>query len=256
MIDKTVSSIKEAVADIRDDSVISIGGFGYAGTPFSTYMALADRSAPPKGLTLVGIATRQLDYLVNVGAVKKVIVPYPGYPANLRTALGSKAPLVRAYNRGDLMVEIIPLGNLVERLRAGGSGIPAFYTPIGVGTELGEGKETRDFDGKECILERALKTDYTIIKAHKADRHGNLVYRGTTRNLSPLYAMAADFTIVEVDEIVEVGTLDPEVVVTPGIFVDRVVQAPKVDPFQYFKDFFYEEMKDYLDYAYARKRGD
>ena len=256
MIDKTVASVEEAVADIRDDAVISIGGFGYAGTPFSTYMALADRSTPPKGLTLVGIATRQLDYLVNVGAVKKVIVPYPGYPANLRTALGSKAPLIKAYHRGDLTVEIVPLGNLVERLRAGGAGIPAFYTPIGVGTELGEGKERRVFDGKECLLERALKTDYAIIKAHKADRHGNLVYRGTARNLSPLYAMAADFTIVEVDEIVEVGTLDPEVVVTPGIFVDRVVQAPKMDPFQYFKDFFYEEMKDYIDYAHARKRGD
>lgn len=256
MIDKTVASVEEAVADIRDDSVISIGGFGYAGTPFSTYMALADRSSPPRGLTLVGVATRQLDYLVNVGAVIKVIVPYPGYPANLRTALGHKAPLILAYNRGDLMVEIVPLGNLVERLRAGGGGIPAFYTPIAVGTELGEGKETRVFDGKECILERALKTDYAIIKAHKADRHGNLVYRGTTRNLNPVYAMAADFTIVEVDEIVEVGTLDPEVVVTPGIFVDRVVQAPKIDPYQYFKDFFYEEMKDYLDYAHARKRRD
>lgn len=256
MIDKTVPSVEEAVADIRDDSVISIGGFGYAGTPFSTYMALANRSIPPRGLTLVGVATRQLDYLVNAGAVKKVIVPYPGYPANLRTALGSKAPLILAYNRGDLMVEIIPLGNLVERLRAGGAGIPAFYTPIGVGTELGEGKETRVFDGKECILERALKTDYAIIKAHKADRHGNLVYRGTTRNLSPVYAMAADFTIVDVDEIVEVGSLDPEVVVTPGIFVDRVVQAPKIDPYQYFKDFFYEEMKDYLNYVHAKKRRD
>ena len=256
MIDKTVASVEEAVADIRDNTMISIGGFGYAGTPFSTYMALADRSTPPRGLTLVGIATRQLDYLVNVGAVKKVIVPYPGYPANLRTALGHKAPLVRAFNRGDLTVEIIPLGNLVERLRAGGSGIPAFYTPIGVGTELGEGKERRVFDGKECILEKALKTDYAIIKAHKADRHGNLVYRGTARNLSPLYAMAADFTIVEVDEIVEVGTLDPEVVVTPGIFVNRVVQAPKIGPFQYFKDFFYEEMKDYLAYAHAKKRRD
>lgn len=256
MIDKTVASVEEAVADIRDGSVISIGGHGYAGTPFTTYRALADRSSPPRGLTLLGIATRQVDYLVKVGAVKKVITTYPGYPANLRSAAERKAPLIQAYKKGDVEVEIVPLGNLVERLRAGGAGIPAFYTPIAVGTELGEGKETRVIDGKECILERALKTDYAIIKAHKADRYGNLIYRGTSRGHNPIFAMAADFTIVEVDEIVEMGTFDPEVVVTPGIFVDRVVQAPKADPYQYFRDFFYEEMKDYLDYVHAKKRRD
>jgi 3-oxoacid CoA-transferase A subunit len=256
MIDKTVASVEEAVRDIRDNSVISIGGHGYAGTPFTTYMAFADRKPTPKNLTLVGVATRQYDYLVNVGAVKKVITTYPGYPAKLRAAAEKKAPSIQAFKRGELEVEISPLGNLIERLRAGGSGIPAFYTPIASGTELGQGRETRDFDGKECILESALKTDYAIIRAHKADRHGNVIYRGTARGHNPVFAMASTFTIVEVDEIVEIGALDPETIVTPGIFVDRVVQAPKVDPFQYFRDFFYEEMKDVLDYVYAKRGKD
>jgi 3-oxoadipate CoA-transferase alpha subunit len=254
MIDKTVGSIEEAVSDIRDDSMVSVGGHGYAGTPFTTYMALANRNPPPRGITLVGIATRQFDYLVQVGSVKKVITTYPGYPANLRTAAERKAPLIQAYKRGEVEVEIVPLGNLIERLRAGGAGIPAFYTPIAVGTELGEGKETRVIEGKECMLEWALKTDYALIKAHKGDRHGNLVYKGTARSHNPVYAMAADFTIAEVDEIVELGTLDPETVITPGIFVDRIVEAPKVDPFQYFRDFFYEEMRDILDYVHAKQR--
>jgi len=253
MVNKIVASVEDAVAGIRDDSVISIGGFGYAGTPFSLYKALADRTPPPRHLTLVGTATRQFDYLVAKGAVRKVITTYPGFPAKLRSIVEHKAPLVQAYKRGEVEVELVPLGNLVERIRAAGAGIPSFYSPIGVGTELGKGKETLVFDGRECILEMALKTDYALVRAHKADRFGNLVYRGTARCHNPIFAMAADFTIAEVEEIVEVGDLDPEIVVSPGIFVDYVVKAPKINPYQYFKDFFYEEMKDYLDYVHAKR---
>jgi 3-oxoadipate CoA-transferase alpha subunit len=255
MVDKTVKSVEEAVAQIRDGSVICIGGFGYAGTPFSLVKALSERKPIPGNLTLVGTATRQFDYLVAVGAVKKVITTYPGFPANLRSLLEPKDPLIQAHKRGELEVETVPQGNLVERLRAAGAGIPGFYTPIGVGTALGEGKEVRVFDGVECILERALKADYALIKAHQGDRQGNLVYRGTSRCHNPIYATAADHCIAEVDEIVEVGHLDPEAVVTPGIYVDCVAQASKTDPYQYFKDFFYEEMKDYLSYVHAKRRS-
>lgn len=255
MVNKIVESVEEAVADIQDGSVICIGGFGYAGTPFCLIRALADRKPTPRDLTLVGVATRQVDYLVAVKAVKKVITTYPGFPTYLRSLIEPKDPLIQAYKRGEVEVEVVPQGNMVERLRAAGAGIPAFYTPIGVGTELGEGKETRLFDGIECILEKALKADYALITAHRADRYGNLVYRGTARGHNPIYAMAADITIVEVDEVVDLGELAPEAVVTPGIFVDCVVKAPKTEPYQYFRDFFYEEMKDYLDYAHAKRRS-
>ncbi len=254
MVDKTVRSVEDAVAGIRDGSVVCIGGFGYAGTPVCLLKALSDRKPTPNNLTLVGIATRQFDYLVAVGAVKKVITTYPGFPANLRSIMENKDPLILAYKKGELEVEILPLGNLIERLRAAGAGIPAFYSPIGVGTELGKGKETRIFDGVECSLEQALKVDYAIIRAHKADRYGNLVYRGTSKNNNPIYAMAADCTIAEVDEVVPVGSLDPEAVATPGIYVNHVVVAQKTDPYMYFSDFFYEEMKSYLDYVHARRK--
>jgi 3-oxoadipate CoA-transferase alpha subunit len=255
MVNKIVGSLEEAVTDIRDGSVICIGGFGYAGTPFCLIRALAERTPTPGELTLVGVATRQVDYLVAAGSVKKVITTYPGFPTYLRSLIDPKDPLIQAYKRGEVEVEVVAQGNMVERLRAAGAGIPAFYTPIGVGTELGEGKETRSFDGAECMLEKALKADYALIKAHKADRYGNLVYRGTARGHNPIYAMAADTTIVEVDEMVDVGELAPEAVVTPGIFVDCVVKAPKTEPYQYFRDFFYEEMKDYLEYAHAKRRS-
>jgi 3-oxoadipate CoA-transferase alpha subunit len=254
MVNKIVSSVEEAVAEIRDNSVISIGGFGYAGTPFAVCKALAYRMPPPGGLTLIGTATRQFDYLVSVGAVKKVITTYPGFPSNLRSIVEHKAPLIQAFKKNEVEVEVVPLGNLIERIRAAGAGIPCFYSPIGAGTELAMGKESRVFDGKECILETALKTDYALIRAHKADRYGNLVYRGSARCHNPVFAMAAEFTIAEVEETVEVGDIDPETVITPGIFVDCVVQAKKEDPYQYFKDFFYEEMKDYLEYVHANGR--
>ncbi len=253
MVNKIVESVDEAVRDIRDGSVIGIGGFGYAGTPFALLKALARREPKPRDLTLVGVALRQFTHLASVGAVKKVITTYPGWPGALRTKLEAKDPVTQGYLRGEIEVEIVPQGNYVERLRAAGAGIPAFYTPVGAGTELGEGKEVRVFDGVECILERALKLDYALIRAHKADRYGNLVYRGTTRAHNPIMAMAADITIVEVDEIVELGEIDPEAVVTPGIFVKRVVKAPKDDPYDFYREFFYDEMKDFLDYLHARR---
>jgi len=255
MVNKIVKSADEAVAKIRDGSIICIGGFGYAGTPFALIKAVSQRKPPLRDLTLVGTATRQFDYLVAVGAVKKVITTYPGFPANLRSLVEAKDPLIQAHKRGELEVEVVPQGNLVERLRAGGAGIPAFYSPIGVGTELTKGKETRIFNGLECVLESALKVDFALIKAHKADRYGNLVYRGSARCHNPIYATAAAVTVAEVDEVVEVGHLDPEAVVTPGIFVDCVVKASKVDPYDYFKDFFYEEMKTYLDYVHGKRRS-
>jgi len=219
-VNKLVATPSQAVAGIFDGAVVGIGGFGAAGTPYRLLLALAEQK--PKGLTVVGTSPRQFEFLIQSGCVKKAITPFARYADP-----SAPNPLLEPYLKGELEVEILPLGNLVERLRAAGAGIPAFYCPVGIGTIVEEGKEKKTFGQQECILEYALPLDFALIKAHKGDRLGNLVYRMTARCHNPVMAVAAKTTIAEVDEVVEVGELDPEAVVTPGIFVHRVVRAER-----------------------------
>lgn len=224
MINKVYSSIEEALHDIHDGSSVMIGGFGGIGTPHNLIEAMSARD-----LTLICGSLGGILSLKDVGCMKKLI---SGYVTTLLAASEIWRRVQKQIEEGDLEVELVPFGNFAERMRMGGSGIPAFYTPVGVGTEFGKGKEVRIFNGRECMLEQALRADFALIRAYKADRMGNLVYRKSARNWSPLMAMAADVTIVQADEIVEVGKLDPDCIHTPGIFVDRVVQVePKFTPF-------------------------
>lgn len=248
MVNKVVSSMQEAVADIPDGAIVAVGGFGYAGTPFKLTETLATRTPKPRDLTLIGTALRNFMDLAMEGCVKKIITTYPQVAGLLRSLLKESDPITRQYLEGKLEIELCPQGNLIERLRAGGAGFPAFYTPIGVGTELAQGKEIRSFDGKEYMLETALKVDWALIKAHKADRFGNLVYHGTARNHNPVMAMAARTTVVEVDEIVEVGELEPEIIVTPSIFVHRVVKVQKAGPYDFYYKYFPEQMESMREY--------
>jgi len=253
MISKIVG-LEEAVADIPDGVVIGIGGFGYAGTPFKLVEALASRNPKPKNLTVTGTGLRNFMDLLMEDCVKKVITTYPSVAGFLRSLI-TESPIAKQTREGKVEVEICPQGNMIERWRAAGVGIPAFYTPIGVGTELAQGKELRNFQGQEYILETALKLDYALIKAHKADRLGNLVYHGTARNHNPIMAMAAKVTIVEVDEIVDVGEIDPEFVATPGIFVHRVVKVQKAGPYDFYYKYFPEEMKRMEKYLGKEAKG-
>ena len=220
MIDKTVGSAAEAVADIFDGAIVMIGGFGEAGSPIELIHALIDQGA--SDLTVVNNNTGSgkvgLAALINARRVARMICSYP------KTANSTVFP--ELYRSGRIQLELVPQGTLAERMRAGGAGIPAFYTPTSVGTPLAEGKEVRAFDGREYVLERGLTADFALIKARRADRHGNLVFNKTARNFAPLMAMAASVTIVQSSEVVAPGTIDPEVVVTPGIFVQRVVEVP------------------------------
>jgi len=219
MIDKRVQSAGEAVADIPDGATVMIGGFGEAGSPVELIHALIDRGA--RGLTVISNNTGSgevgLAALLKAERVAKVICSFP------RTANSTVFPDL--YRRGKVELELVPQGTLAERIRAGGAGIPAFYTPAAVGTPLAEGKESRVFDGKEYLLERWLRADFALIKGRCADTHGNVVYHKTARNFGPVMAMAARVTIVQVNSIVRPGGIDPEVVVSPGIFVDRVVEV-------------------------------
>lgn len=219
MIDKRVQSAGEAVADIHDGAIVMIGGFGEAGSPIELIHALIDRGA--RGLTVISNNTGSgevgLAALLKAERVAKVICSFP------RTANSTVFPDL--YRRGKVELELVPQGTLAERIRAGGAGIPAFYTPAAVGTPLAEGKESRVFDGKEYLLERWLRADFALIKGRCADTHGNVVYHKTARNFGPVMAMAARVTIVQVNSIVRPGGIDPEVVVSPGIFVDRVVEV-------------------------------
>ncbi len=225
-MDKIFSSPEEAVADIADGSTIMFGGFGVAGIPFTLIKALYKRST--KGITAITnspggrLEDFDLSVLFQKRQIKKVVASYPVYAGKVNA-------FEELYLKGEVELEIVPQGTFAERIRAGGAGIPGFYTPTGVGTVAEEGKEKRTFDGKEHLLELALKADFALIKAHRADRMGNLTYRMTARNFNPLMATAAAITIAEVDEIVEVGELDPESVVTPGIYVNRVVKGEKYD---------------------------
>jgi 3-oxoadipate CoA-transferase alpha subunit len=217
MIDKSIGSVVEAVADISDGATVMIGGFGEAGSPIELIHALIDQGA--KNLTVVNNNTGSghvgLAALIECGRVAKMICSYP------RTANSTVFP--DRYLRGEIELELVPQGTLAERIRSGGAGVPAFYTATAVGTPLAEGKEVRNFNGRDYVLEHGLTADFALIKSERADRYGNLVYNKTARNFSPIMAMAARTTIVQTRGSVELGEIDPETVVTPGVFVDRVV---------------------------------
>jgi len=219
VIDKRAQSAAEAVRDVPDGAVVMVGGFGEAGSPIELIHALIDQGATD--LTLVsnnaGSGGVGLAALLRAGRVSKVVCSFP------KSANSTVFPEV--YRSGRTRLELVPQGTLAERIRAGGAGIPAFYTATAVGTPLGEGKETRAFDGKDFVMERSLRADFALVKGRAADTHGNVVYNKTARNFGPIMAMAAEVSIVQVGEVVEPGAIDPEAVVTPGIFVDRVVEV-------------------------------
>lgn len=220
MIDKQVASVAEAVADIRDGSTVMISGFGEAGSPIELIHALIDQGARDlvvinnnAGNGFVGLAA-----LIAAGRVRKVICSYP------RSSNSEVFQIL--YKEGRIELELVPQGTLAERIRAGGAGIPAFYTPTAASTPLAEGKEVREFNGRPHVLEYGLTADFALVKAERGDRFGNLVYNKTARNFGPIMCMAARTTIVQVRHFVPAGEIDPEAIVTPGIFVDRVVHVP------------------------------
>ena len=220
MINKIVSSVSAAVADVHDGAIVMIGGFGTAGMPAELIDALIAQGA--RELTVVnnnaGNADTGLAALLNAKRVRKIICSFPRQTDSwVFDAL---------YRSGEIELELVPQGNLAERIRAAGAGIGAFFTPTGYGTLLAEGKETREIDGRHYVLEYPIRADYALIKADRGDRWGNLVYRKTARNFGPIMASAAACTIVQVRETVDLGGLDPEAIVTPGIFVHRVVKVP------------------------------
>lgn len=219
MIDKRVASSKAAVADIFDGATVMIGGFGEAGSPIELIHALIDHGA--KDLTVVNNNTGSgrvgLAALIESGQVSKMICSFP------KTANSMVFP--ELYRSGKIELELVPQGTLAERIRAGGAGIPAFYTQTSVGTPLAEGKEQRNFDGVEYVMETGLNADFALIKCKQADRYGNLTYNKTARNFAPIMAMAAGTTIVQSNSMVELGELDPENVITPCIFVNRIVHV-------------------------------
>lgn len=217
MIDKTVPDAASAVADIPDGATVMIGGFGRAGQPVELIDALIAHGA--SDLTIVnnnaGNGDVGLAALLAKGLVRKIVCSFPRQ--------SDSWVFDGLYRDGKIELELVPQGNLAERIRAAGAGIGAFFSPTGVGTELAEGKEERVIDGRRYVLEYPIKADFALISAYRGDRWGNLVYRETARNFGPIMATAATTTIVQVDEAVSLGSLDPESVVTPGLFVDRVV---------------------------------
>lgn len=219
MINKIVDSAAEAVAGIFDGATVMISGFGEAGSPVELIHALVDQGA--KNLTVVsnnaGSGHVGLAALIENRQVSKIICSFP------RTTISVVFP--EMYRRGEIELELVPQGTLAERIRAGGAGIPAFYTPASVNTPLAEGKEVRSFNGRDYVLEHAIKADFSLVKCHTTDKYGNLVYNKTARNFGPVMCMAAKTTIVQARKIVELGEIDPECVVTPGIFVHRVVEV-------------------------------
>ena len=234
---KVYDSAAEAVADIPDGAVVNVDGFGGPGG-MAHYLMVALRDHGAKGLTMIsntaGIArvarfgapegVTPIDHtiLVENGQIGHAIATYPVSPS-----INRPSAFERAFLAGESTLEVSPQGTLAERLRSGGAGVGAFYTPTGVGTLLGESKELREINGRSYVLEQGIMADFCIIRGHKADTLGNMVYKGTSRNFNPVMATAARTTIVEVDEIVEPGELDPEAIVTPGVFVDRIVKRPE-----------------------------
>lgn len=224
-MDKTISSLAEAVAGIGDGATVMIGGFGGSGSPIELIHALIDRfreTGSPRNLTVVnnnaGNGHVGLAALIEHGMVRKLICSFP------RSA--DPRVFTEKYLAGEIELELVPQGTLAERIRAGGAGIPAFYTPTAYGTELAKGKVIAEFDGRPYVQERWLRADFALVKAHLGDRQGNLTYSKAARNFNPLMCMAAATTIVQVSRIVEPGAIDPEHVVTPGIFVQGLVEVP------------------------------
>ena len=224
MINKIVQTMAEAMADIRDGSVVLIGGFGSIGQPNALIGGLIEQGA--KDLTVVannsGVGHVGLARLLETGRVRKIVCSFP------RTA----DPVVfeALWRAGRIELEVVPQGTMAERMRAAGAGIPAFFTATAVGTKLGEGKEHREIAGRQYLLEEALPGDVALVEAWQADRWGNLIYRSSARNFNPVMAAAAKLTIVQSQHIVELGGLDPEKVATPGIYVNRVLHVPYGDP--------------------------
>nr|WP_319273349.1 3-oxoacid CoA-transferase subunit A [uncultured Draconibacterium sp.] len=218
MINKIVNSAKEAVAGIFDGATVMISGFGEAGSPVELIHALVDRGA--KDLTVVsnnaGSGHVGLAALIENRQVKKILCSFP------RTAISVVFP--ELYRTSEIELELVPQGTLAERIRAGGAGVPAFYTPTTVNTPLAEGKEIREFDGRQYVMEKAIQADFALVKCAAADKYGNLIYNKTARNFGPVMCMAAKTTIVQTKKVVELGSIDPEHVVTPGIFVQRIVE--------------------------------
>jgi 3-oxoadipate CoA-transferase alpha subunit len=223
MIDKRVATVAEALEGLKDGAVILLGGFGVVGQPQELLEGVIATGA--RELTLVsnnaGFGSPMLPRLFGTGQVTKLICSFPR---------PTPPEFEELFKRGRIKLEVVPQGTIAERIRAAAAGVPAFYTATSVGTKLGEGKETREFDGRLYVMERALHADVALIQAWRADRWGNLTYRSAGRNFNPIMAMAAELTVVQTQHIVELGELDPESIVTPGIFVDRVVHIESADP--------------------------
>ena len=222
MIDKAVADADAAVADIFDGAAVMIGGFGTAGMPDQLIDALIARGVG--NLTIInnnaGNGERGVAALIREGRVSKIICSFPRQ--------SDSHHFDAAYRAGKIEMELVPQGNLAARIQAAGAGLGAIFTPTGYGTQLAAGKETREIDGRHHILEYPIQADFSLIKAHRGDRWGNLVYRKTARNFGPIMAMAARTTIAQVSQVVQLGEIDPEAVVTPGIFVQRIVQIAPV----------------------------
>ena len=216
-MNKVYPNADAAIEGITDGMTLMLGGFGLCGIPENCISALVRLGV--KGLTCIsnnaGVDDFGIGLMLQQRQVKKMISSY----------VGENAEFERQLLSGELEVDLIPQGSLAERVRAGGAGIPAFYTPAGYGTEVADGKEIREFEGKFYLLESWLRADFALVKAWKGDRHGNLIYKGTARNFNPMMAMAGKITIAEVEELVEPGELDPNQIHTPGIFVQRIIQG-------------------------------
>ena len=222
-MNKVVANAKEAIrlAGVRDGMTIMVGGFGLCGIPEHLIVALRDTGV--KNLTVIsnnaGVDDFGLGLLLQTRQIKKMISTY----------VGENAIFEQQYLKGELEIEFVPQGTFAERIRAGGAGIPGFFTPTGVGTVIAEGKETRVIDGREYVLERGLTADLALVKAHQSDKSGNLVYRKTARNFNPMMATAGKITIAEVEELVEIGVLDPDGIHTPGIYVDHIFRGDQYE---------------------------
>jgi 3-oxoacid CoA-transferase subunit A len=221
MSPKVYKDAKSALTGVKDHMTILVGGFGLCGIPENLILALRDTGA--KGLTCVsnnaGIDDFGLGLLLQTKQIKKMVSSY----------VGENATFEKQFLSGELEVELCPQGTLAERLRAGGAGIPAFFTPTGVGTLVAEGKEVRNIDGRDYVLEKAIKGDFALVRAWKGDTFGNLIFRKTARNFNPMVATAGKITIVEVEELVELGELEPDQVHLPGIYVQKIFQSPKLE---------------------------
>ncbi len=220
-MNKVVEEADAAIQDVRDGASILMGGFGVCGIPENLIKALVRRGT--RDLTVIsnnaGVSDFGIGLLLQTRQVRRMIATY----------VGENELFERQFLSGELEVELVPQGTLAERIRAGGAGIPAFYTPTGYGTKVAEGKETRELDGRWCVLEQAITADFAFVKAHRGDFLGNLVYRRTTRNFNPMMATAGRVTVAEVEHLVPPGGIDPDAVHTPGIFVQRILQGPSYE---------------------------